>query len=356
MLAPVLRLRSDLQVFQWKKINPIQEVKLSQENLPAVSQETGIDISAKNELQITPQAAMVIQEVQGAILVAKKFPRDMGMVWDKVTKACQRKTLAEKACYSFPRGGTTITGPSINLAQTIIGYYGNVRVGLDVIRDDDESRLIRAWVWDVENNFRVSLDDEFQKVIYRKKDGWIKPDERDLRELTNRRGAILLRNAIFKVIPRDLIEDAVAICNLTLKNNIKDPDSEKKRLVMEFQKQQITVKMLNAYLKHDSWDTWGADELVELSNIINTLREGVATKDEYFAMKADPATGEIKMADLSAGDPATHQGHEPAKKGRVKKAESSAENPTGPPAQVEVPTDTETLTLEEREALPDQKF
>ncbi len=50
----------------------------------------------------------------------------------------------------------------------------------------------------------MEIDDTFRKKIQRKRDGqtvWVTPDERDLRELTNKRGAILERNCLLKLQP-----------------------------------------------------------------------------------------------------------------------------------------------------------
>lgn len=60
-----------------------------------------------------------ISEVQGAIILAKKFPRNQIECLDRIMTACQRPTLAEQALYSYARGGTEITGPSIRLTETI---------------------------------------------------------------------------------------------------------------------------------------------------------------------------------------------------------------------------------------------
>ena len=60
-----------------------------------------------------------IQEVQGMMIMAKKFPRDEALVEEKIRQACRRKSLAEVARYIYPKGGTTVQGPSIRLAETI---------------------------------------------------------------------------------------------------------------------------------------------------------------------------------------------------------------------------------------------
>lgn len=268
--------------------------------------EQPIEVSADKELQIAPSTAAAIQEIQASIVVAKKFPRNTDQCWAKLMQSCKRQSFAKKASYSYPRGGTQITGPSVNLARTAGQCYGNIRYGVDITRDDDENRSIVGWAWDVENNVRASYPDHFKKLIFRKAKGWIVPDERDLRELTNRRGAIVLRNALIHIMPRDYIEDAEAMCLKTLKDDIKDPAGEKKRLILAFAEIGVTVEMLTAYVKSDPWSP---DDLVELQGIITAINDGSAKRDDYFLKEQEPpANGTIK--NMKAGDAEKHQGYD----------------------------------------------
>ena len=148
------------------------------------------------ELSVAGSTAKQQAEIQAAVVMARRYPRDEGMAIDRIKTACKRPAFADAAAYRYPRGkkrdGTPnmIVGPSINLAREMGRCFGNIRVGQDVLRDDDETRLIEAYAWDLETNYRTTEQVQFKKLIYRKKDGWVQPDERDLRELTNRLGAI----------------------------------------------------------------------------------------------------------------------------------------------------------------------
>jgi hypothetical protein len=281
--------------------------------------EQPIDVSAEKELQVAPSTAAAIQEIQASIVVAKKFPRIVDECWAKLMQSCKRQSFAKKASYSYPRGGTQITGPSVNLARTAGQCYGNIRYGVDIVRDDDEDRTIVGWAWDVENNVRASYPDHFKKLIFRKKGGWVVPDERDLRELTNRRGAIALRNALIHIMPRDFIEDAEAMCLKTLKDDIKDPAGEKKRLILAFDEIGVTVEMLTAYVKSDPWSP---DDLVELQGIITAIKEGTNKRDDYFRKEQQPpANGTLSEKDMKAGNPEKHQGYEPQEKSEKQKGD-----------------------------------
>ena len=81
--------------------------------------------SSQTEMMVTRQA----QEVQVAMLAAKKFPRDQVVAYNNIMRACQRRKLAESSMYEFPRGNEKITGPSIRLAEAIAQNWGNIDFG-----------------------------------------------------------------------------------------------------------------------------------------------------------------------------------------------------------------------------------
>ena len=82
----------------------------------------------KQDVQDVDQSRAIAQ-VQGQIVMAKKFPRDEVEVYNKVNVACSRKRLAENAIYSYPKGGTQVEGPSIRMAEMLAHNYGNMEYG-----------------------------------------------------------------------------------------------------------------------------------------------------------------------------------------------------------------------------------
>ena len=82
--------------------------------------------SAQTEMMVSRQA----QEVQAAMVIAKRFPRNETESFARIMMACQRKRLAEQAMYEYPRGGTKVTGPSIRLAEAIAQNWGNIDFGI----------------------------------------------------------------------------------------------------------------------------------------------------------------------------------------------------------------------------------
>lgn len=98
-------------------------------------------VSAKSvnaEMMISRQA----QEVQAAMVVAKRFPRDEIEANNRILNACKRKSLAERAIYEYPRGGENVTGPSIRLAEVMAQNWGNLDFGItELEQKNGESNL-----------------------------------------------------------------------------------------------------------------------------------------------------------------------------------------------------------------------
>ena len=52
---------------------------------------------SKNQIQTVAAQTSIgrySQEVQGMVFMAKQFPRDTYIAWQKIKESCQRKTLA----------------------------------------------------------------------------------------------------------------------------------------------------------------------------------------------------------------------------------------------------------------------
>lgn len=251
-------------------------------------------------------------EIQSAIVIAKRFPRDETLAYNAIIKSFERLTLAQDAVYSFPRGGQTIEGPSVDSARVMASKWGNIRYGIRFISIDDDYVHIKGYAIDLETNTSIELDDKFKKLVYRKKGGWVEPDERDLRELVNRRGAILERNAILKLIPRDFTEAAVRTSKETirkaLKGELKTSLEEYVRLmVMSFDKIGVSGEMLIKHLGHDL-KVITEDEVIELKAIYKSIKDGNSKREDYFEFPKQESEASAKAAEFVGKDKKDKEG------------------------------------------------
>lgn len=223
-------------------------------------------------------------EVEMAMLSARRVPRDEDNAFQKIIRSCRRPRFAENVEYRFPRGGKQVSGPSVYLLREIAKAWGNLQYGFRVTQDDAEARTIRGYAWDLETNTRVELEDSFKKLIQRRISGetrWIAPDERDLRELTNRRGAILVRECIRGLIPQDYIDAAVEQAAETLRADIADdPDGARKKIIAGFDKLNVKPAALKSFLGIPLEQASPA-QLAELRAIYESIRDGNSTWANY---------------------------------------------------------------------------
>ena len=62
----------------------------------------GANFNNINQGTVAVEASRAITEAQGKLLLAKQFPRNYTSCYAKAIEACQRKTFAEKAFFSYP--------------------------------------------------------------------------------------------------------------------------------------------------------------------------------------------------------------------------------------------------------------
>lgn len=249
---------------------------------------TGVQPPAK-----TSQTEMVIsrqaQEVQGAIVMAKKFPRDEYTSMEKIKRTCQRATLAEQAIYSYPRGGQTIMGPSIRLAEALAQNWGNIDYGIVELEQKNGASEMMAYAWDLESNTRVTKIFTVEHKRDTKKGSYQLTDSRDIYEATANFGARRMRACILGVIPGDVTDMALDVCKATVKSGIgKEPINERvTKLIGAFKNDfKISREQIEKYAERNSAD-FGEDEFINLKGVYKALRDGQAKPEDYFPIEEE---------------------------------------------------------------------
>jgi len=273
-------------------------------NLPAARAENPFG----NQVATDSQNALVhsgsqreIQEVQAAMVIAKKFPRDSMRAMDRIINACTRPTLAQSALYSYPRGGQEVTGPSIRLAEAMAQEWGNIQFGIRELSAENGNSTVEAFAWDMETNTRQVKVFQVGHVRYSRNKGNEKlTDPRDIYEMIANQGARRLRACILGVIPGDVTEAAVQQCEVTQASTI-----------------EVTAETIKKMLDYFA-DTWGVpQELIEkrigrradainaplmlnLRKIVQSLKDGMSKPSDWFDIDAATETVAPKVSDLNA--------------------------------------------------------
>lgn len=222
-------------------------------------------------------------EVQGRMVVAKRFPRDAAAAYARVMQSCQRIGLAECAIYKFTKGGT-VEGPSIRLAEEMARQFGNIEYGLNELSRFQGGSEMEAFAWDLETNTRSSQRFTVKHIRDTQGGGKALSAERDIYEVTANMGARRMRARILAILPPELVDDAVAACKSTIKNGGGQPLEERiRKLTVAFAQVNVTARMLADRVEHPL-DEITADELVDLRGVYQSIRDG-SKISEFFGAK-----------------------------------------------------------------------
>jgi hypothetical protein len=185
-----------------------------------------------------------VAEIQAAMSIAKKFPRNQAQATDRILIACQRPTLAEGALYTYARGGSNITGPSIRLAEAIAQQWGNLQFGIRELEQRIGESTVEAYAWDLETNTRQVKIFQVKHVRHTKKGAYNLYDPRDIYELVANQGARRLRACVLGVIPGDVVEAAVTQCESTLHAKADISPEAIQKMVGVFKEAGVTREMI----------------------------------------------------------------------------------------------------------------
>ena len=227
------------------------------------------------------ESQRAIAEVQAAIMLAKRFPRNHVEAMDRILSACCRPTLAESAVYSYTRGGQEVTGPSIRLAEAIAQSWGNLQFGIRELAQGGGKSTVEAFAWDVETNTRQVKVFEVPHTRHTKQGTKLLTDPRDIYEMVANQGARRLRACILGVIPGDVVDSALAQCETTLRTNVDVTAEGIQKLLAAFGGIGVTAEQIAQKLGHKV-DSLVPAEFVRLRKIFASIRDGYTTAESEF--------------------------------------------------------------------------
>ncbi len=291
---------------------------------------TNVDFTSQNQTQVqvprTSQTEMMVtrqaQEVQVAMLAAKKFPRDQVTAFNNILMACQRKKLAESSMYEYPRGGQKVTGPSIRLAEAIAQNWGNIDFGFMELEQRGGVSQVMAYAWDLETNARQTKLFSVPHIRHTKKGDYPLTDPRDIYELVANQAARRVRACILGIIPGDVVEAAIERCNKTMREGNDEPLVDRVRtMAMAFEKDfSVNLPMLEKYLGCRS-DAFSENDFVRLKKVYVALRDGMAKREDYFEIALPVNENEISDP-FSNGEKETKKAEKKSKEVKADDAES----------------------------------
>lgn len=253
-------------------VNPFGAVAPASETLPA---------SAQTDSQ------RAVAEVQAALVIARMNPRDERKAMDRILNACCRPTLARSAVYAYARGGTSVSGPSIRLAEAIAQNWGNIQYGIRELSSAGGKSEVQAYAWDVETNTRREVTFSVPHVRATKRGSYKLEDPRDIYELVANQGARRLRACILSVIPGDVVETAVDQCSATISNETDVSPEGVKKLLDTFAKLGVTQAQIEKFIQCRA-EAIKPAQVVRLRQIYSSLKDGMSNVSDWFESETKP--------------------------------------------------------------------
>lgn len=291
-----------------------------------------MEIEDRRETQGVAAAETAKALVQARYIVAMQRPRDVDDFRQRLMKHCRRARFAAAAEYAKPTGGTSIKGISVRFVEAALQEYRNVQVTAAPTYDDEEKRIVKVTVTDLESNNTHELDVTAEKFVERKSPAGDVIRERRKKngdvvylvratedDYANKIGAAVskaIRNLGLRILPSDIVAECMELCLATRDaEDQRDPEAARKAISDSFATIGVMPSALKEYLGHDL-ATCSPEEIKNLRAVFVAIRDGEATWS---------ATMDAKRGDTPAEKPADKTGD--ALKAKLATAAASDKSP-----------------------------
>lgn len=220
------------------------------------------------------------------VSTARAYPRNVRKCVENAISIVTMDIETASTCnYAVPRGGKSITGPSVHMAKILANQWGNIRCEARVVEIDNKRVTSEGICWDLENN--VAIKATVKRSILTKSGRMTE----DMITVTgNAANSIALRNAILSVIPKAVVDKVYKAAIQTITGDVSTENKlvARRAKVIKGLIEAYTVteeEILNAVGKSSS-SHLGADELAVLIGIGQAIKDGDTTVDEAFRNKS----------------------------------------------------------------------
>jgi hypothetical protein len=231
---------------------------------------------------VPPLQQIAKGELESQIDIARRYPRQLKQVRESVLElATLDEETAQECFFSLPRGGKTITGESVRLAEILASSYEHLRAGSRVIGVDLNRGVVtvQGVCHDVQKNVSTTVE-KTRKI--QKKRGADTYDEDMITLAINAACAIAYRDAVFKVVPKALIKPIIGKIKEAARG--KGTLNEKRAMVLSRFKELYNIDEKRIFFALDikSVDDITLSILDTLIGMGTALKNGEYTVDDLF--------------------------------------------------------------------------
>jgi len=260
-----------------------------------------------SELIVKDTGVIARAEIDMQITTAKAYPRDINRTMAFAEQlATMDEATAQSCFYCLPRkdkDGTKkeIRGGSIRLAEIMANAWGNLHAATRILENDGRTITAEGVAWDLENNVRIAMQNKISIWFGEKNGNKGYQANADMQTvLSNAASAKALRNAIFKVVPKTLVD---RILEKAMNFSIGDQKTIHTKVldvVDKLVKMGIDKDLMLEYYDCKSLNDITPTILKSLAGVGTAIKEGHIKVDEVFKAEKEAdsslsATEKINM-------------------------------------------------------------
>ena len=235
------------------------------------------------------EQSRAVAEVQAAVVVAQNRPRDKTASLSEMREVCAMEGFAERAFFSFSRGGSAVKGETVHLARELARCWGNINSGLvELSRDDISGKSeMMAFAWDLQTNARQQTTFIVPHSRDTKAGKKAITDDRDVYENNANMGARRLREMIFAVLPVWFRDEAADRCRHTLQHGGGKPMAQR---IADCVSVWASIGVSRDQLERHSGrkiDDLTPEDLASMHILYRSIKAGEITRDEAFPREAE---------------------------------------------------------------------
>jgi hypothetical protein len=263
--------------------------------------------ATSQEIASSASAALAKATIEAKFVIALQRPRSILTARASILDACKRPAFAEGAMYRKKQGrkqegarwvDNYVEGLSIRFAEQALNAWRNVDVSAVTAWEDENARLVRITVTDLETNLSYSDEVMLAKTVERRSvregqevlgeretsDGnkvfIVRTTDEEMANKVNAAKSKAIRNSGLRLIPQDILEEAESAIRETREKGGGDPRAQVKKLTDAFGGIGVPPTELEAHLGHPLEQT-SPKELADLRAIYTAIRDGEARWADY---------------------------------------------------------------------------
>jgi hypothetical protein len=245
------------------------------------------EVVNENALSVIERANIDCQ-----IETAKKYPRSLGQVnADMLSLATLDEETAASCFYTLPRGGKTIQGKSVRMAEIAASCWGNFRAAsrtvLTQTTGDNPHVVVQAMAHDLQTNTAITIEKRRRVVKKKSKDAI---DEDDINLAVNSCAAIAFRDAVFKIIPNAITNSVYEKAKLVAVGDIKSLAVTRQKVVDRLKQMGAKEDRIFAAVGAKRIDDITQEGVEILIGLGTALKDGATTLEEAFPAAIEPAS------------------------------------------------------------------